>query len=88
MSTQAPAGASGRKIFSFLVSQSRDESETLLLLSIDTNEELRFALRDVYPELNAATEQRIRALAMRALGYLASELEAGATASLHESGYH
>jgi Fic family protein len=82
-----PAAASVDSQFTVSVSTAKDEAEAFRLESTPDLDALTFGLRDVYPEIGMAGQQRITAFVDRILGTKLAELEAAATEALHNTGY-
>jgi hypothetical protein len=68
-----------------------DDDELFRLLKLDSGAEAQaqatFALRDVWPEMTAAAEQKTRMMIQRVLGIELHELRLAARTALVESGY-
>jgi hypothetical protein len=82
-----PAGAEVHAEFTVAVSMTRDETEAFRLEQTAPPDALTFALRDVYPEVGIAAQQRIHAFADRALGRKLDDLQTAASEALRRSGY-
>jgi Fic family protein len=82
-----PARARIAKLVNVFVSTDRDESQTFLLEEESDRDRLLLSLRDVSPEINAATQHRLRAFAERTLGSGLDQLSQAAEQSFRGSGY-
>jgi Fic family protein len=88
LASAPPADAQINDQLEVLISASKDEAETFLVASEDTEaSELVLGLREVYPELTVAANYRLDAFAQRLLGERLAALVEQASASLDRSGY-
>lgn len=88
VNSAGPAAASRNAVFRIFISKDLDEESDLFwIFQEGTGTGATFSLTDIYPQLSAAAEQRMRMLSSRILGIELAELSQEAERSLRNSGY-
>ncbi len=85
LSSAPPAQASRTPMFEVFVSTDRDREELFRIVQEGQRDEVRFSLREVYPQLSVSGQHRLRTFSERVVGRELHELLLAAAAAMKES---